>query len=169
MNARSLTLACALALLATGAVAHDYTVGKIKIDHPWARATPKAAPVAGGYMTLTNNGTTPDRLIGGETDAAKSIEVHEMTMNNGIMRMRELKGGLEIKPGQTVVLKPGSYHIMFIGPKHQLKKGERVKATLKFEKAGPVNVEFDVESIAATKSDEHDTKKMDMNKMEMKH
>jgi len=137
------------ALAASPAFAHDYTVGSLKIDHPWARATPKGASVGGGYMKITNNGSESDRLLGGSTDMAESFEVHEMTMAGGVMKMRPVAGGLEIKPGQTVTLDPNGYHVMFVGLKDQLKQGSRFKATLEFAKAGKVNVDFVVEGIGA--------------------
>jgi len=138
------------------AFAHDYTVGGLKIDHPWARATPKGASVGGGYMKITNNGSEPDRLIGGSTDMAKSFEVHEMKMDGGVMKMRPVAGGLEIKPGQTVTLDPSGYHVMFVGLKDQLKQGGHFKATLDFAKAGKVEVDFVVEGIGAkTGSGDH--------------
>src|SRR5262245_25134586 len=92
----------ALAALAAPASAHDYKLGSLHIVHPWARATPKGATVGGGYMKITNNGSAPDRLISGSTPVAERFEVHEMSMDNGVMRMRMLKDGLEIKPGETV-------------------------------------------------------------------
>ena len=100
-------------------------------------------------MTITNTGTAPDRLVGGTTDIAKSFEVHEMKMDGGVMKMRELAGGLEIKPGQTVTLDPSGYHVMFVGLKDQLKQGGHFKATLQFAKAGKVDVDFAVEGIGA--------------------
>lgn len=144
---------CAVALavtLATPALAADYTAGSLKISTPWARATPKGAQVGGGFMTITNTGTAPDRLIGGATAVSSSFEVHEMSMDGGIMKMRMLKDGLEIKPGETVTLKPGGYHVMFIGLKDQLKQGGAFKSTLEFAKAGKVEVEFKIEGIAAS-------------------
>lgn len=146
-----LMLAAALtAMLVSPVLAHDYTAGSLKIGHPWARATPKGAPVGGGYLTVTNTGTTPDRLIGGSVPVSSGFEIHEMAMDNGVMKMRMLPKGLEIKPGETVTLKPGGYHLMFTGLKEQLKQGENFKGTLQFEKAGKVDVEFDIEGIAAT-------------------
>jgi copper(I)-binding protein len=141
--------ALAVGLVATPALAHDYTLGALKIHHPWARATPKGAQVAGGYMSITNTGTTPDRLVGGSTDVATGFSVHEMSMANGVMKMRELPNGLEIKPGETVVLKPNGYHIMLTGLKEPLKQGEHVDATLKFQKAGDVKVFFLVAGIGS--------------------
>ena len=138
------------ALLASPVLAADYTAGSLKISAPWARATPKGAQVGGGYMTITNTGTTPDRLIGGSTSISSSFEVHEMSMDGGVMKMRMLKDGLEIKPGETVMLKPGGYHVMFMGLKDQLKQGGTFKATLQFEKAGKVEVEYRIEAIAAS-------------------
>jgi copper(I)-binding protein len=129
--------------------AEDVVAGSLKISAPWARATPKSASVGGGYMTITNTGTAPDRLVGGATDVASRFEVHEMSMDNGVMKMRQIANGLEIKPGQTVVFKPGGYHVMLMGLKHQLVQGQHFKATLQFEKAGKVDVDFAIESIAA--------------------
>jgi copper(I)-binding protein len=131
------------------AQAHEYKVGSLEIGHPWTRATPKGAQVAGGYLKITNKGTIADRLVDAKSDIAPRIEIHEMAMNSGTMQMRALKDGLEIKPGATVELKPGSYHIMFMDLKQPLEKGQRVKGTLTFEKAGPIDVEFVVEAVGA--------------------
>jgi copper(I)-binding protein len=137
------------AALAIPAQAEDVAVGSLKISVPWTRATPKGAGVGGGYLTITNTGTAPDRLVGGATDVASRFEIHEMSMDNGVMRMRPVAKGVEIKPGQTVEFKPGGYHVMFLGLKKQLTQGEHVKATLQFEQAGKVDVDFAVEGIGA--------------------
>jgi hypothetical protein len=144
------------AMLIAPAVAHEYTVGSLHIGHPWSRATPKGATIGAGYLKITNNGTAPDRLLGGSSEAAKSFELHVMSMENGVMKMRPVEGGIEIKPGETVEFKPESYHVMFVGLKEPLVQGHRVKATLDFEKAGKVAVEFVVESIGARQgNDDH--------------
>lgn len=160
----SKTLFCILAaaLLAVPALAHDYTAGALKIGHPWARATPKGAPVGGGYLTITNTGSEPDRLIGGSSPVAKEFEVHEMSMDHGVMKMRPVDGGLEIPPGKTVTLKPGGLHAMFVGLNQPLKQGDKVPATLEFAKAGKVQVEFLVEGMGATHDSQagHDMKSM---------
>jgi copper(I)-binding protein len=127
-----------------------YKAGSVVVTQPWARATPTSAPVAGGYVTITNTGTEPDRLIGGTTDIAAKLEVHEMSMANGTMTMRPVDGGLEVKPGATVELKPGGYHIMFEQLKHGLTEGDHFKAQLEFAKGGKVDVEFSVRGIGAT-------------------
>lgn len=150
MTLRAFMPALLLAVLATSAQAHDYQAGSIGIDHPWARATPRNAPVAGGYLKITNTGMTSDRLLGGSTEVAKRFEIHEMKMDGGVMKMRELKDGLEIPPGATVELKPGSYHIMMQSLSRPLAKGDRVKGSLTFERAGKVDVEFDVEAIGGS-------------------
>jgi len=158
MNRTALIIAALSAALTTSpTLAHDYTVGSLKIDHPWARATPKGASVGGGYMKITNSGTAPDRLVGGSTDISGSFEVHEMKMEGSVMKMRPVAGGLEIKPGQTVTLDPSGYHVMFVGLKDQLKQGDRFKATLQFAQAGKVDVDFKVEGIGAqTGGGDHD-------------
>jgi periplasmic copper chaperone A len=138
-----------LGVMVAQAAAQPHQAGSIEVVNPWSRATPKGATVAAGYATLRNNGTTPDRLIGGSTEAGKRVEIHAMEMDQGVMRMRELKNGLEIKPGQTVELKPGSFHLMFVDLKWPLQKGDRIKGTLVFERAGKVDVDYAVEAIGA--------------------
>jgi copper(I)-binding protein len=152
---RKSSLICVFALVISAgpAFAADFSVGALKIHDPWSRATPKGAPVGGGYLTITKTGTTPDRLIGGSTAVSKGFEIHEMTMDKGVMKMRMMPNGLEIKPGETVTFKPSGYHLMFTGLKSQLSKGEHVDATLKFEKAGEVKVQFDVAGIGAMSVD----------------
>lgn len=124
-------------------------VGSLTLSPPWTRATPSGAKVGGGYLSITNNGTAPDRLVSLTTAVSGRAEIHEMAMTNNVMTMRPLPNGLEIPPGQTVELKPGGYHLMFMDLKEPMKEGEKVKATLRFEKAGPVDVEFTVQSIGA--------------------
>jgi hypothetical protein len=156
---KAILLAAAVALIVNSASAHDYKAGSIEIKHPWARATPKGSEVAGGYMTLINTGSESDRLIGGSNAVARKFEIHEMSMDGGVMKMRPLPKGLEIKPGQTVELKPGSYHVMFVGLKQPFEQGKRVKGTLQFEKAGTVEVEYAVEAIGGTPGGGHDAHK----------
>lgn len=150
MKRTAFLLAAALAAFATTtAAAQDVSVGNIKITAPWARATPKGASVGGAYLKVTNTGTAPDRFVSGSSDAAQRVEIHEMSMDNGVMKMRELSQGLEIKPGETVEFKPGGYHVMLVGLKKPLTQGQDVKATLQFEKAGKVDVVFKIGSIGA--------------------
>ena len=144
-------LAIALTFVASAAWSADYKVGSIEIDGPWSRATPKGAKVASGYLRITNTGSTPDRLTGGTFAPAGSVEIHQMSMDRGVMRMRELKEGLEIKAGATIELQPSSNHLMFTDLKRPLAKGEHIKGTLVFEKAGAVEVEYAVEAIGASR------------------
>ena len=139
----------AAALFARPAVAHEFSAGSLKIVHPWARATPKGASIGGGYMKIINNGPTPDRLVGGSSDVSKRVEIHAMSMDNGVMKMRAMPKGLEIKPGATIEFKPGGYHLMFVGLDKPLVQGQQVNATLEFEKAGKVPVSFQIEGIGA--------------------
>ncbi len=132
----------------TTAMATDYKAGSIAISGPWSRATPKGAQTGVGYMTIKNNGSTPDRLIGGSVDAADRFQLHAMTMENSIAKMRELSD-IEIKPGQTIEFKPGGSHVMFVNLKHPLSKGERINGTLVFERAGKVQIEYSVEGIGS--------------------
>src|SRR5580704_16161856 len=145
------TLAFALAQIAvTTAQAADYDVGSIHISQPWARATPKGAASAAAYMMITNNGKTADKVNCVSSDAAAECQIHSMTMdNNGVMQMRPVEGGLEIKPGETVTLKPGGFHMMLMNLKHPLEQGNTMKATLKFDNAGTVDVEYPIAGIGA--------------------
>jgi copper(I)-binding protein len=154
MTKLALLVAVTLACLAMPAQAADVIVGSLTVSSAWTRATPKGAPVGAGYLTITNNGAAPDRLVGGTSDIAARFEIHEMTMDNGVMRMRPIAQGLEIKPGETAALKPGGSHVMFVGLKSQLMQGQHVKATLTFEKAGKVDVDFTVEGIGAMNANE---------------
>lgn len=143
-----LLLAASLAA-AAAAAAQDYTIGGIKISKVWTREAPAGAPVAAGFMTITNTGKEPDTLVGGSIPIAERFEVHEMKLEGGIMKMRRLDPGLTIRPGETVVLKPGSFHLMFINLKQAPKRGTPVKGTLIFEKAGRIDVEYAVAPIGA--------------------
>lgn len=144
---RTLALAGLLTFSAGLAQAHEYKLGTIDIGHPWSRETPAAAPVAGGFMKLENKGTAADRLLAVEANVSQKVEIHEMAIVDGVMKMRPLDKGLEIPAGGKVELKPGSYHVMFIGLKAPFKKGDVVKGTLVFEKAGRVDVDFNVEAM----------------------
>jgi periplasmic copper chaperone A len=146
---RAIAVAAVLSLLAVAVSAEDATIGSLRVSNPWARATPRGAEVAGAYMTIRNTGTEADRLVGGSTAAAARFEIHQMTMDKGVMKMRPVEGGLEIKAGQAVELKPSSFHIMMTGLKQPLQKGQHLKATLEFEKAGKVDIEFTVEAIGS--------------------
>jgi len=137
-------LALAPLLLAPGlALAHDFKVGEIEIDHPYTRAMLPGAKVGGGYLTITNNGAD-DRLVAIATARAGDAQLHEMKMDGEVMVMRELKDGVALPAGATVELKPGGYHIMFMNVDQSFKEGETIEATLTFEKAGSVDVEFAV-------------------------
>jgi copper(I)-binding protein len=142
----------ALALLFAGlhgALAHEFKIGDLEIDHPWSRATPPGAQVAGGYFTIVNHGSEADRLVSVTSDISAKAEVHEMGVKDGVMTMRPVEGGVEIPAGGKGELKPGGYHQMLMGLKRPAKQGESFPATLTFEKAGSVTVEFQVEAIGA--------------------
>jgi len=127
-----------------------FKLGDLTVTSPWTRATPGGAKIAGGYLKITNNGTAADRFIGAKSDTADHVEIHEMSMSDGVMKMRPLPNGLEIKPGETVELKSGGYHLMFMDLKQPLKQGDTLKATLQFEKAGSLDVNFNVNALGAT-------------------
>ena len=134
---------------ASTSCAADYDAGSIHIAQPWARATPKGAKSGAGYMTITNKGATPDRVSCVSSDASAQCQIHSMTMEGGVMKMRPVEGGLEIKPGETVTLQPSGFHVMLVNLKHPLEAGQTVKATLKFDTAGTVDVDYPVVAIGA--------------------
>jgi len=134
---------------APAAQAADYDVGPIHIAQPWARATPKGAIAGAAYMTITNTGKTPDKVNCVSSDASAQCQIHTMSMDNGVMKMRPVDNGVEIKPGQTVEFSPGGHHVMFVGLKKPFEQGQHVAALLKFEKAGNITVNFTVEPIGA--------------------
>jgi len=162
----SAALAALLALVP--ARADDVKAGDLVISQAWARATPKGAKVGGGFLTIENKGSAPDRLIGGSADVAGSVQVHEMSMDGGVMKMRPMEKGLTIDPGKTVQLAPGSYHLMMMDLKSPLKQGEKVPVTLEFEKAGKVTVSLDVAGVGAKgpAGGAASGSKMEMNKMQ---
>ena len=148
---QSAVYALAIALSLAGAAnAHGFKAGDLTIGHPWTRATPGGAKIGGGYLSVTNNGTVPDRLIGVSLSVADHGEIHEMKMDGGVMSMRPLPDGIAIKPGETVKFEPGGYHVMFMDLKEPLMEGTMVKGQLQFEKAGKVDVEFKVDAIGST-------------------
>jgi len=132
-----------LGLAALAAHAHTFKLGAIEIGHPYARATAPGQPAGGGYLSLSNAGAN-DRLLSASAEVSKAVELHTMTMEGDVMRMRQVEA-IELPAGKKVELKPGGLHIMFIGLKAPLKLGDKFPLKLKFEKAGEVTVEVNVE------------------------
>jgi copper(I)-binding protein len=149
--------------------AQDFKKDDLVISHPWTRATPGGATVGAGYLTITNNGTEPDRITGGTFQGADRVEIHQMTMDGNTMKMRHLPEGVEIKPGATVKFAPSSYHLMFFGLKKPIVKGPDVKGSLIFQKAGSVAVDFKVEPIGAMNSSDTSDGGMKMDDSKMMH
>ncbi|WP_213740983.1 copper chaperone PCu(A)C [Bradyrhizobium sp. dw_411] len=146
---RFLVIALLVAPFAAPASAEEIKAGDLVISQGWSRATPGGAKIGGGYLTVENKGSAPDRLIHASGDVAGKIEVHEMAMKNGVMTMRPVDNGLTIEPGKTVKLAPGGFHLMMFDLKNPLKQGDKVPVILEFEKAGKVTLSLDVEGIGA--------------------
>jgi uncharacterized protein YcnI/copper(I)-binding protein len=125
--------------------------GDLTIETPWIRATPGGAKVAGGYVRITNTGTQADRLTGTAIPLAARGSIHSMTMEGSVMKMAPVEGGLAIKPGETVELKPGGLHLMFEGLNGAAKAGDVIAGSLTFDRAGTVPVSFSVAPIGASK------------------
>ncbi len=147
---KALALGAVVALTATAAVAHGYRVGALSIQHPWSRETAVGQAVGGGFLTIANGGTRNDRLLSGTSPLAAEVQLHAMTMDGGVMRMRQVTGGIAVPAKGSVELKPGGYHIMFMGLKRQLRQGERFPVTLRFQRAGSVTVQFAVQPVGST-------------------
>lgn len=145
-------------IFTTAVMAHEYSHGKVSIDHPWSRPTPPGAPMGVGYLVIRNHGDSDITLIGASTPRADDVSIHETRMKDDVMRMQPLKNGLGIAAGETVELKPHSYHLMLEALAKPLKEGERVPLTLEFEGAEAMDVELNVQSLDA-----------DMSKPEMDH
>jgi len=128
--------------------AHEYKIGSLEIGHPYARAMPASVKVSSGYLTIRNEGGEDDRLIEVRTEQAGRIEIHEMIVEDNIMRMRPLPDGLEIAAGETIALEPGGYHLMIFDPKEPLIAGTSLRAELHFAKAGIIEVTFNIEDMA---------------------
>lgn len=146
----AVVLAAALLLPSLAARAED---SGIRVDQVWARATPGGAKTGVMYLSVTNTGTAPDKLVGASTPVAAKAEVHESKSANGVMQMRPVST-LTIAPGKTVVLQPDGYHLMLTGLKQPLKEGEHVPLTLVFEHAGKRQVTAEVEKIGALRPSE---------------
>ena len=140
----------ALLALAAPVLGHSFAIGQITIGHPWTRETAATQTVGGGFLTIRNNGKTADRLISASSPSATEVQIHTMSMDDGVMKMRQLKGGITIPAGASVELKPGGLHLMFIGLKKSFKKGTKIPATLKFARAGSVQVTFAVQPVGST-------------------
>jgi copper(I)-binding protein len=146
MQLRSILAFTAAAAFAAGAFAQDYKIGALRIDHPYARATVPNQPSGGAYVSIENSGDTADKLIGATSPVAKTVEIHTMSMDGNVMKMREVPG-IELKPSTKTVMKPGEgYHLMLIGLKKPLQAGEKFPLTLMFEKAGKLDVSVAVEA-----------------------
>jgi len=145
---KEITFAVALTLASfatmPSAFAHQIKLGNLVISHPWSRQSPMGADVSAGFFKITNNGTEDDRLVSATSEISPIAQIHEMKMEGDVMKMQEVSGGLVIPAGKTVELKPKSYHIMFMKVAKQPMVDTQFKGTLTFEKAGKVDIEYEV-------------------------
>lgn len=148
MNLPRILSATTLALAAALAHAHSFKLGALDIGHPYARATTPGQSAGGAFLAVENRGAA-DRLLSASTDVAQSVELHQMSMEGDVMRMRPVDA-IDLPAGKTVTLKPGGFHIMLMGLKAPLKQGSAFPLKLKFEKAGEVTVQVNVEAATAT-------------------
>lgn len=140
-------------IFTTPVLAHEYSQGEVDIEHPWSRPTPPGAPMGVGYLVIRNHGDSDITLVGASTPRANDVSIHETLMKDGVMRMQPLTNGLGIAAGETVELKPHSYHLMLEKLAEPLKEGEKVPLTLEFEGAEAMEVELNVQSLDAGMSE----------------
>ncbi|MCU0839063.1 MAG: copper chaperone PCu(A)C [Rhodospirillales bacterium] len=141
-------IATAIITLAGPLRASETTIGSLKIEHPWARATAGAAANGAAYMVISTSGNEADQLIGATSPVAATVELHTHVMEGDVMRMRPVKA-IEVNAGEPAVLKPGGLHVMLIGLRAPLKQGASFPLTLTFAKSGTVTVNVDVEGPGA--------------------
>lgn len=144
MKLNLIIAAAALSLASAFAHAHSFKLGDIDIAHPYARVTGAGQSTGGGYLKLDNKGRD-DKLLSASAAVSANVELHSMTMDGDVMRMRQVDG-IALPAGKTVALEPGGFHIMFVGLKAPLKAGAKFPMKLKFEKAGEVEVIVNVEA-----------------------
>ena len=145
MNRRILTLALGAALLAGAAQAHSFVVGALDIGHPWSRPAAQGGNGA-GFLSLTSKSKAADRLVSASSPVAGRVEIHESMIMDGKAMMHPRPGGMPVPAGGKAEMKPGGWHLMFMGLKRPLAVGDRFPATLTFQKAGKVQVEFVVQA-----------------------
>ena len=142
-------LAAAVAIVATLIVAASLRGGTLSIEGAWSRETATGQSVGGAFMTISNPGFRADRLMAASSPVAGEVQLHMMSMDGGVMRMRQVEGGLEVPAHGRLELKPGGFHVMFIGLKHALHQGERVPLTFRFQRAGEVTIQVTVKPIGS--------------------
>lgn len=130
-------------------------LGPLLIEGAFARATLPGAPVGGGYLTITNSGAEADRLLEVSSDVSAAVQLHQMTVVDGMMKMEHLPEGIEIPAGGAVKLAPGGMHIMFMGLKEGFVEGAVVPVAMTFEKAGTVGLDLKVEGVSASEASGH--------------
>jgi len=150
-----LVLATSFGFASTFALAADYRQGDVTVENPWVRITIPGRPAA-GYMVVKNAGGKPDAIVSASSPNAERVELHTHLMENGVMKMRPVKT-VEVPAKGAVEFKSGGFHLMIFGTKKPLKAGDMLPLTVVFEKAGPLEMEFAVETIGGSKkkSDSH--------------
>lgn len=146
-----LALAASLGIFAPGAYAHEHKTGTLKIEHPWVRVTIPDRP-GGGYMKVYNMGDQADKILSATSAMAERVELHTVTMKDGIMRMRRVEH-VEVPAKGHVEFKPGGFHLMIFGILPALKEGDKLPLSLVFEKAGSINLEAEIKSAGKMKMD----------------
>jgi hypothetical protein len=153
MHLRSLLVLAATLVAGTVAHAHEYTLGGLHIENLYARPTVPMQRSGGAYLVIENKGKDADKLVAVSSPIAQSVQIHTMSMQGDVMKMREVDG-VELKPASKIEMAPGhGYHLMMIGLRQPLKAGDKFPMTLTFEKAGKAEVSVVVAEPNAMQSD----------------
>ncbi|MCX9146019.1 copper chaperone PCu(A)C [Erythrobacter sp. WG] len=157
LGSAALLASCNAAPEGDAPAAAETAASIIAVAEPWSRATAEGQNAGGAFMTIANTGTAADRLTGGSTPVAGRVEIHTMTMEGDVMKMRQLADGLEVPAGGEVTLKPGSFHVMLMDLKQPLKAGDKVPLTLTFAGAGALETELEVRPAGTMPAMDHST------------
>jgi len=139
----------AASVLAVAAHAHEYSVGDLVIGHPWSRPTVSGIPTGVGYLSITNNGKQRDTLISASSPAAARVEFHRTTFEAGMAHMSHARA-VVIEPNATITAEPGGLHLMLVDLKSPLVVGTTIPLVLRFENAGEITVQLQVEPMGST-------------------
>ena len=140
--------ALALLVVSLQTLAHNYEKRDIQVRHPWSRATPPGAKVGVAYMEIRNRGSQPDRLLSATSGVAQRVEMHVTQREGEVMKMRQLQA-FEIPARERYALRPGGSHLMLVDLKQPLEKGERFAMRLRFERAGELEIELEVQELGS--------------------
>ena len=148
------TLGIAIGALLLHLSASVWADGPLSVEAPYARAVPPGQTTSAVFMRVVNNGDVARTLVGGKSEVAEAVELHEHTMEGGMMRMRRVEG-IEVPASGSVTLEPGGLHVMLIGLRRDLNPGDQVDLTLDLDDGSVLQVEAPVREVPAMEHRHH--------------